>query len=102
MCRDGANKMRTIAEEAAAMVREYKGAFSGEHGDGLCRGEWVAWQYGPRINEAFRDIKRLFDPDNRMSPDRIVAPPKMDDARYFRFTPSYAERAFEPRLDWSA
>ncbi|MDR5856024.1 FAD-binding and (Fe-S)-binding domain-containing protein [Caballeronia sp. LZ062] len=102
MRRDGANKMRAIAEEAAAMVREYKGAYSGEHGDGLCRGEWVAWQYGPRINEAFRDIKRLFDPDNRMSPDRIVAPPQMDDAALFRFPPSYRERAFEPKLDWSA
>ena len=53
MRRDGAEKMRAIAEEAAALVREYKGAYSGEHGDGLCRGEWVAWQYGPRLNEAF-------------------------------------------------
>jgi FAD/FMN-containing dehydrogenase/Fe-S oxidoreductase len=102
MRRDGAGKMRAIAEEAAAMVREYKGAFSGEHGDGLCRGEWVAWQYGPRINEAFRDIKQLFDPENRLSPDRIVAPPKMDDARNFRFPPSYRERAMTPHLDWSA
>ncbi|SAK44571.1 D-lactate dehydrogenase (cytochrome) [Caballeronia hypogeia] len=102
MRRDGALKMRAIAEQAAAMVREYKGAYSGEHGDGLCRGEWVAWQYGPRINEAYRDIKRLFDPENRMSPDRIVAPPKMDDAANFRFPPSYRERALEPQLDWSA
>jgi len=102
MRRDGAVKMRAIAEEAAAMVREYKGAFSGEHGDGLCRGEWVAWQYGPRINAAFRDIKQLFDPENRLSPDRIVAPPKMDDASNFRFPPSYRERASTPSLDWSA
>ncbi|QYD73133.1 FAD-binding protein [Paraburkholderia edwinii] len=102
MRRDGAQKMRAIAEEAAAMVREYKGAYSGEHGDGLCRGEWVAWQYGPRINEAFRDIKKLFDPDNRLSPDRIVNPPKMDDATNFRFPPSYREREWKPALDWSA
>ena len=53
MRRDGAAKMRAIAEEAAAMVREYKGAYSGEHGDGLCRGEWVAWQFGPRLDRAF-------------------------------------------------
>ena len=72
MRRDGAEKMRAIAEEAAALVREYKGAYSGEHGDGLCRGEWVAWQYGPRLNQAFSEIKTLFDPDNRFNPDKIV------------------------------
>jgi FAD/FMN-containing dehydrogenase len=46
MRRGGAAKMRAIAEEAAVMVRQYKSAYSGEHGDGLCRGEWVAWQFG--------------------------------------------------------
>ena len=84
MRRDGAAKMRAIAEEASAMVREYKGAYSGEHGDGLCRGEWVAWQFGPRLIGAFAEIKALFDPDNRMNPGKIVAPPRMDDARLFR------------------
>ncbi|OLC69095.1 MAG: FAD-binding oxidoreductase, partial [Betaproteobacteria bacterium 13_1_40CM_4_64_4] len=102
MRRDGAEKMRAIAEEAAAMVREYKGAYSGEHGDGLCRGEWVAWQFGPRIGNAFAEIKALFDPDNRMNPGKIVAPPKMDDATLFRFGPGYRRATLVPRLDWSA
>jgi FAD/FMN-containing dehydrogenase/Fe-S oxidoreductase len=102
MRRDGALKMRAIAEEAAALVREYKGAYSGEHGDGLCRGEWVAWQYGPRLNEAFREIKALFDPENRFNPDKIVNPPKMDDATNFRFAPGYRELPLQPMLDWSA
>jgi len=102
MRRDGAAKMRAIAEEAAELVREYKGAYSGEHGDGLCRGEWVAWQYGPRINEAFGEIKQLFDPDNRFNPDKIVRPPKMDDVRNFRFAPGYRERVMTTTLDWSA
>ncbi|MGF6382766.1 FAD/FMN-containing dehydrogenase/Fe-S oxidoreductase [Paraburkholderia atlantica] len=101
MRRDGATKMRAIAEEAAALVREYKGAYSGEHGDGLCRGEWVAWQYGPRLNEAFSEIKALFDPDNRFNPDKIVRPPKMDDTRNFRFAPGYREQRIETVLDWS-
>jgi FAD/FMN-containing dehydrogenase/Fe-S oxidoreductase len=102
MRRGGAAKMRAIAEEAAAMVREYKGAYSGEHGDGLCRSEWVAWQFGPNIGRAFAEIKALFDPDNRMNPGKIVAPPKMDDAALFRFGPAYRRRAIEPKLDWSA
>ena len=102
MRRDGASKMRAIAEQAAELVREYKGAYSGEHGDGLCRGEWVAWQYGPRINEAFNEIKQLFDPGNRFNPDRIVRPPRMDDASNFRFAPGYREKPLATTLDWSA
>jgi len=102
MRRDGAAKMRAIAEEAAELVREYKGAFSGEHGDGLCRGEWVAWQYGSKINQAFADIKQLFDPQNRFNPDKIVHPPKMDDTRLFRFPPGYQVAPVKPALDWSA
>ena len=102
MRRDGAQKMRAIAQEASALVRKFKGAYSGEHGDGLCRGEWVAWQYGPRLNQAFKDIKNLFDPDNRFNPDKIVNPPKMDDVRNFRFGAKYSEVSLTPRLDWSA
>ena len=74
MRRDGAAKMRAIAEEASAMVREYKGAFSGEHGDGLVRSEWVGWQFGPRLSRAFEEIKDLFDP---AGPDE----PRQDRAR---------------------
>uniref|UniRef100_UPI0018ED3FFE FAD-binding and (Fe-S)-binding domain-containing protein n=1 Tax=Ralstonia sp. ASV6 TaxID=2795124 RepID=UPI0018ED3FFE len=102
MRRDGAKRMREIAEEAAALVREYKGAYSGEHGDGLCRGEWVAWQYGPRINAAFAEIKALFDPDNRFNPDKIVNPPRMDAREHFRFAPGYSAMPMRPALDWSA
>ena len=102
MRRQGAAQMRAIAEEASAMVREYKGAYSGEHGDGLCRGEWVAWQFGPRLNSAFAEIKALFDPTNRMNPGKIVAPPKMDDASLFRYPPALRRVGFKPKLDWSA
>ena len=101
MRRGGAAKMRAIAEEAAALVRDYKGAYSGEHGDGICRGEWVAWQFGDAINEAFREIKGLFDPDNLMNPGKIVDTPKMDDEHLFRFPPTYQTIPLTPVLDWS-
>lgn len=102
MRRDGVQKMRAIANEAAELVRRYKGAYSGEHGDGLCRGEWVAWQYGPRINEAFREIKALFDPENRFNPGKMIDPPRMDDTTLFRFPPEYRVIPIRPGLDWSA
>jgi FAD/FMN-containing dehydrogenase/Fe-S oxidoreductase len=102
MRRDGAGKMRAIAEEAAALVRKYKGAYSGEHGDGLCRGEWIEWQFGPKINDAFRAIKHHLDPENLMNPGRIIDPPKMDDARLFRYPPEYRTIPLNPVFDWSA
>ncbi len=102
MRRDGATKMRAIAEEASALVRRYKGAYSGEHGDGLVRSEWVAWQFGPRLTRAFEQIKDLFDPDGLMNPGKIVRPSRMDDASLFRFKPGYAIQPLATALDWSA
>jgi FAD/FMN-containing dehydrogenase/Fe-S oxidoreductase len=102
MRRNGAPEMRAIAEEASALVRKYKGAYSGEHGDGLCRGEWIQWQFGPAIATAFGEIKRMFDPVGLLSPNRIVDPPRMDDTRLMRFPPSYQVIPLRPALDWSA
>jgi FAD/FMN-containing dehydrogenase/Fe-S oxidoreductase len=97
----GAVRMRAIAEEASALVARYKGAYSGEHGDGLSRGEWVAWQFGPKINEAFAQIKDLFDPGHLLCPRRIVDPPRMDDTRLMRYSPGYKVITLRPALDWS-
>ncbi|HEY3077964.1 MAG TPA: FAD-binding oxidoreductase, partial [Burkholderiales bacterium] len=87
MRRDGAVKMRAIAEEACAMVKQYKGAYSGEHGDGLVRSEWIAPFFGPRLTAALGEIKSWLDPRGLMNPGKIVDPPKMDDASLFRFKP---------------
>ena len=102
MRRDGAQKMRAIAEEAAALVKRYKGAFSGEHGDGICRGEWIQWQFGPKLTEALGEIKHAFDPNNLFNPGKIVHPPKMDDASLFRFPPTYQVIPLKTSLDWSS
>ena len=102
MRRDGARedaRDRRGSERAGA---RYKGAYSGEHGDGLVRSEWVAWQFGPRLARAFGEIKALFDPDGLMNPGKIVRPPRMDDATLFRFPPGYRGRCRSPpALDWS-
>ena len=103
----GARKMRAIAEEASALVHRYRGAYSGEHGDGLCRGEWIEWQFGPKLYQAFRAIKCELDPINLFSPGRIIDPPQMDDVSLLRFPPPSAPRAYRTLplnsvLDWSA
>jgi FAD/FMN-containing dehydrogenase/Fe-S oxidoreductase len=101
MKQDGAAKMAAIAEEAAALVREYKGAYSGEHGDGLVRSQWIAPFFGPRLTGAFGEIKKLFDPKGVMNPGKIVEPPRQDDRTLFRFKPGYKTDAIPTVLDWS-
>jgi FAD/FMN-containing dehydrogenase/Fe-S oxidoreductase len=101
MRRDGAEKMRAIAEEACAMVKEYKGAYSGEHGDGLVRSEWIAPFFGPRLTAALGEIKSWLDPKGLMNPGKIVNPTRMDDKTLFRFAPGYQAAPLRTQLDWS-
>jgi FAD/FMN-containing dehydrogenase/Fe-S oxidoreductase len=101
MRRDGAEKMRAIAEEACAMVKEYKGAFSGEHGDGLVRSEWIEPIIGSRLTAALAEIKHIFDPDDIMNPGKIVRPSRMDDRTLFRYKPGYQVARIDTALDWS-
>ncbi len=97
----GAKQMRAIAEEACAMVKEYKGAYSGEHGDGLVRSEWIAPFFGPRLTQSLAEIKGWLDPAGLMNPGKIVAPSKMDDRSLFRFKAGYQANVPATVLDWS-
>jgi len=97
-----AKKMRAIAEEAFAMVREYKGSHSGEHGDGLVRSEFHEPMFGARMVRSFEEVKAAFDPTGLFNPGKIVRPPKMDDRSLFRFKPGYATEDLDTGLDWSA
>jgi FAD/FMN-containing dehydrogenase/Fe-S oxidoreductase len=93
--------MRAIAEEAFAMVREFKGSHSGEHGDGLVRSEFHEQMFGPRIVRDFEEVKQRFDPQGTLNPGKIVHPSKMDDRSLFRFKPDYKVEDFKTELDWS-
>jgi len=94
-------KMRAIAEEAFAMVREYKGSPSGEHGDGLVRSEFHEAMFGKRMTRAFQEVKEIFDPAGLFNPGKIVNPPRMDDRSLFRFKPGYRVAPIDTALDWS-
>jgi Fe-S oxidoreductase len=94
--------MRAVAEECFALVREYKGSHSGEHGDGLVRSEFHETMFGSRIVRAFETVKDAFDPNAMLNPGRITRPPRMDDRMLFRYGPGYAPvPGFTPKLDWS-
>ncbi len=94
--------MRAVAEECFALVREYKGSHSGEHGDGIVRSEFHESMFGPRIVRAFEAVKDAFDPAGLQNPGRVVRAPRMDDRSLFRYAPGYAAATdFTPTLDWS-
>ena len=94
--------MRAIAEETLAMVREYKGSHSGEHGDGIVRSEFHEQMFGSRIVAAFEEVKTAFDPAGLLNPGKIVHPPKMDDRSLMRYPPGYAADEFTTAFDWSS
>ncbi|MBR0704349.1 FAD-binding protein [Bradyrhizobium diazoefficiens] len=94
--------MRAIAEEAFALVREYKGSHSGEHGDGLVRSEFHETMFGERLVADFKEVKQRFDPEGVLNPGKIVDAPKMDDRSLFRFKPDYRVGELKTKLDWSA
>ena len=94
--------MRAIAEEAFAMVREYKGSHSGEHGDGIVRSEFHEQMFGAELVRAFEEVKDRFDPHGLYNPGKIVRAPKFDDRGYFRYGPDYRAEEIASALDWSA
>ena len=84
---DGIATFESIASEVADLVLEFGGALSGEHGDGLVRGAFNERMFGPTLYEAFRTVKRTFDPDGLFNPGRIVDTPPI--TAHLRFGAGY-------------
>jgi Fe-S oxidoreductase/FAD/FMN-containing dehydrogenase len=76
-------RFQKIADETFELVQHYGGSWSGEHGDGLVRSAYNEKFFGPKLYQAFREVKQLFDPENRMNPGKIVdAQPITENLRY--------------------
>jgi FAD/FMN-containing dehydrogenase/Fe-S oxidoreductase len=79
----GVRTFESIANAIADLVLEFGGALSGEHGDGLVRSPFMRKMFGPALYEAFREIKRTFDPRGILNPGKIVdAGPMTANLRY--------------------
>jgi FAD/FMN-containing dehydrogenase/Fe-S oxidoreductase len=97
---DGVHRFEAIAAEVAELVLKYGGALSGEHGDGLVRSPFQEKMYGPALYQAFREIKRAFDPQNILNPGKIAdAPPLTTNLRY---GPKYVTPDLPTTFDFSA
>jgi FAD/FMN-containing dehydrogenase/Fe-S oxidoreductase len=97
---EGVRAFESIAGEVAALVLKYGGALSGEHGDGLVRSPFQELMYGPALYQAFRQIKRAFDPRGLLNPGKIVDAPPM--ATNLRFGPSYVTTEVPTTFDFSS
>jgi FAD/FMN-containing dehydrogenase/Fe-S oxidoreductase len=69
---EGIRKFQAVAQEVADLVLEFGGSLSAEHGDGLTRSPFNRQMFGPVLYEAFRQVKRTFDPDGILNPGKIV------------------------------
>ena len=74
----GVSTYRSFMEDAADLVVTYGGSLSGEHGDGHGRAELWPKMFGPELMRAFEEFKRIWDPDNRMNPHKLVDPYPLD------------------------
>ena len=96
----GVGQFEAIAADVADLVLKYGGALSGEHGDGLVRSPFQEKMFGPALYEAFRTIKRTFDPANILNPGKIVDAPPL--AASLRYGPAYDTPDVATTFDFSA
>src|SRR4051794_15475674 len=75
---EGVATYRRFMERAADLVASYGGSLSGEHGDGQSRGELLPRMFGDEVVALFGEVKRLFDPQDRMNPGKVTYPAPLD------------------------
>ena len=77
---------------------KYGGSWSGEHGDGLVRSHWNQRFFGDQLYEAFREVKRLFDPENLMNPGKIIDSQPIEEN--LRYGTTYQDQAIHPKFQY--
>lgn len=92
-------RMLQIAERAFEWCMQFGGSWSGEHGDGQLRGQFLPKMFGDELYQAFRELKGIFDPHNLMNPGKVVdAPLMVENLRYQQ--PGYNQRIAEVKSNF--
>jgi FAD/FMN-containing dehydrogenase/Fe-S oxidoreductase len=97
--KEGIAYFRKITTEVAQLTKKYKGSFSGEHGDGIVRAEFIPLLIGKKNYDLLKRIKFVFDPLNIFNPGKIVDSYKMDES--LRYEIDRTEPQIETLLDFS-
>lgn len=90
---------RQITTEVAYLTKKYKGSFSGEHGDGIVRAEFIPMLVGDLVYSFFKTIKTTFDPNGIFNPHKIVDAYKMDEN--LRYSKKHIEPNINTTIDFS-
>ena len=83
----GVKTFRSFMEKCADLVVAYGGSLAGEYGEGHGRAELLPKMFGPELMQAFNDFKRIWDPDWKMNPNRLIGDVKLDEG--LRLGPDY-------------
>jgi len=97
--KEGVYQFRNIATEVAILVKKYRGSLSGEHGDGIVRGEFLPFMIGEKNYELLKRLKLAFDPNSVLNMGKIVNALKMDEN--FRFETDRVEPDIQTIQDFS-
>ena len=95
---DGIAQWRAFSKEIAQLVVQFGGSLSGEHGDGQAKAEFLPIMYGEKLMLAFKRFKRIWDPELRMNPGKLIDAYRMDDN--LRFGPDYTTPDIKTRLQF--
>lgn len=96
----GLRKYREFIDRAADLALSFGGSLSGEHGDGQSRAALLPKMFGPELVQAFREFKRLWDPDNRMNPGKLSDAARVyepiENIRHYMESPEHHPGTHEP------
>ena len=96
----GLVQWRRFLTEASHLVVKYGGSLSGEHGDGQQKAEFLPIMYGPELMQAFREFKAIWDPLNRMNPNKLIDPRRADED--LRLGPQYKPVTLSTRFNFES
>lgn len=95
-------RFREFAFETAKLVKKYRGALSGEHGDGRLRGEFLSYMLGEENYELLKKVKHLFDPNLLFNKGKIMdSPPMNSHLRHASLPSAQVETEIKTMFDFS-
>ncbi len=98
---DDLRKFRLVGDQTSALIRQFKGSISAEHGVGIARTEYMRDQLGDALLNVMREIKQTFDPKNIFNPGKIFGFAYRIDTHLRNNFARPIELPFEPRLAYA-